>query len=405
MTQTLPASPLPANATLLSACPWPNYEPDEIQAVTDVLTSGKANYHGGVNGREFEKEFAAFAGTKHAIACMNGTVTIEMCLLALGLKPGDEVITTPRTFIASSSACVVHGLRPVYADIDLDSGNITAASIEKVISPRTKAIVPVHLAGWPCDMPAIMDLANAHGISVIEDCAQAHGAMIGEKSVGSFGHANSWSFCLDKIITTGGEGGMITVDDEALWTTMWSYKDHGKSYDAMYHRSHPLGFRWLHESWGTNLRMSEMNSAIGRKQLAKLEEWTCIRNRNASILTEHLKDLEALRVPTPDPSMKHAYYKYYAYVRPEALKSDWSRDRILAEIAKTGIPGLSGSCSEIYLEKAYDLIDGLRPAERLPNAKELGETSIMLLVHPTVTETVAHWMGETVAAIVREATR
>jgi dTDP-4-amino-4,6-dideoxygalactose transaminase len=398
-------SPIPAGMSLASACPWPVFEQDEIDAVSGVLRSGKVNYWTGTEGREFEKEFASWAGSKYAIAATNGTVTIEMCLLALGLQPGDEVITTPRTFIASSSACVIHGLKPVYADVDLDSGNITAETIEKVITPKTKAILPVHLAGWPCDMPAIMDLANSKGISVIEDCAQAHGAKVGDRSVGTFGQVNSWSFCQDKIMTTGGEGGMITTDDADLWSMMWSYKDHGKSYDAVYNRTHPSGFRWLHESWGTNFRMTEVQSTIGRLQLKKLADWTALRTRNANILTSHLKGLSALRLPLPGDDMTHAYYKYYAYIRPEALKSDWSRDRIFEEMSALGIPALSGSCSEIYLEKAYDTTPGLRPVERLKNAQELGETSIMLLVHPTLGEAEMHWIGENVAQILNRAAR
>ncbi|MFA0697837.1 DegT/DnrJ/EryC1/StrS family aminotransferase, partial [Vibrio sp. 10N.222.49.C9] len=179
---------------------------------------------------------------------------------------GDEVITTPRTFLASASSIVTSGASPVFADEDLNSQNITAQSIEAVLTPNTKAVIVVHLAGMPAEMDDIMALSKKHGFYVIEDCAQAHGAKYKGKSVGTIGHIGAWSFCQDKIMTTGGEGGMVTTNDKALWSKMWSYKDHGKSFDAIYNREHPPGFRWLHESFGTNWRMTEMQAVIGRIQ-------------------------------------------------------------------------------------------------------------------------------------------
>lgn len=386
---------------------WPFFDRDEIDSVTAVLASGKVNYWTGQEGREFEKEFAAFTGCSHAIALANGTVALELALHALGIGHGDEVIVTSRTFIASASCIVMRGAIPVLADVDPASQNVTAETIRTALTPRTRAIICVHLAGWPCDMDPILALARERGLKVIEDCAQCHGATYKGRSIGSLGDVAAFSFCQDKIMTTGGEGGMLTTNDETIWRKAWEYKDHGKSFDAVYNRPHPPGFRWLHESFGTNWRLTEMQSAIGRVQLSKLPEWTRIRNRHAAILTEGFSEIPALRVTIPPPEIGHGYYKYYVFIRPEMLKNSltdntkhktlqasslgqnselntwWARDRIMAAINAEGIPCFSGSCSEIYLEKAFD---GLWPVERQLVAHELGETSLMFLVHPNLTE-------------------
>lgn len=373
--------------------PWPSFTEEEVEAVARVMRSGRVNYWTGEEGRAFEREFAAWVSTDHAIALGNGTLALDLALQGLGIGPGDEVVVTPRTFIASVSCVVNAGAVPVFADVDRDSGNITAETIAAVLSPRTKAVIPVHLAGWPCDMDPIMELAGAHGLKVIEDCAQAHGARYKGRPVGSIGHVGAWSFCQDKIITTGGEGGMVTTDDHDVWSRMWSYKDHGKSWDAVYGRDHAPGFRWLHESFGTNWRMLEMQAAIGRIQLRRMPDWTAARAANAGAIRAALAPFTGeggpLRVPEIDGARgdngsNHAFYKFYAHVRPENLAPGWSRDRIVAEITARGVPCFQGSCSEVYLEKAFDGT-GWRPAEPLPTARELGETSLMFLVHPTLT--------------------
>lgn len=364
--------------------PWPFFDEDEREPVTDVLRSGKVNYWTGTEGREFEKEFAAYTNCKHAITLANGTVALELALYALGIGQGDEVITTCRTFIASASCIVMRGAIPVLADVDRVSQNITADTIRPLITSCTKAIICVHLAGWPCDMDPIMELAKEHGLTVIEDCAQAHGATYKGHPVGSLGDVAAFSFCQDKIMTTGGEGGMLTTNDESLWRKAWEFKDHGKSYGAVYNRQHPPGFRWLHESFGTNWRLTEMQSAIGRVQLRKLPEWTARRISNAHMLTNAFLTIPALQVTVPPVDSGHAYYKYYVFVRPEMLKSGWDRDRIMNAVVAEGIPCFSGSCSEIYQEKAFTAA-GLGPKHRLTVAKELGENSLMFLVHPTLT--------------------
>jgi len=366
--------------------PWPFFTDDEIQAASAPLKSGRVNYWTGMEGRLFEQEWADFAGCEYAVAVANGTVALELALHALGIGPGDEVIVPCRTFIASASCAVVRGVTPVMADVDPVSQNITAETAAAVLTPQTKAIIAVHLAGWPCEMDPILELAREKGLYVIEDCAQAHGATYKGRPAGSFGDAAAFSFCQDKIVTTGGEGGMLTTNRREVWERAWSYKDHGKSYDAVYHREHPPGFRWLHESFGTNWRLTEMQAAIGRVQLNKLPAWVEKRRRNAAILTERFAELPALRVTLPPEDIGHAYYKYYAFLRPEALRDGWNRDRVIEAIRAEGIPCHSGSCSEIYLEKAFEK-EGLQPAQPLPIAKGLGETSLVFLVHPTLSET------------------
>jgi dTDP-4-amino-4,6-dideoxygalactose transaminase len=364
--------------------PWPQFEPDEIKAAMHVLQSGKVNYWTGEEGRKFEREFSEQAGCRHGVAVANGTVALELALYALGIGPGDEVIVPSRTFVASASCVVVRGATPVLADVDPDSQNLTADTIGPLITPRTKAIIPVHLAGWPCDMDRILLLARERGVKVIEDCAQCHGAFYNNRPVGSLGDVGAFSFCQDKIMTTGGEGGMLTTNDETIWRRAWSFKDHGKSYDAVYNRQHSSGFRWLHESFGTNWRLTEFQSALGRVLLRKLPRMVEVRRRNAAILTQGFTQHNALRVAQPPSHIGHSYYKYYAFVRPERLREGWTRDRILSAIVAEGIPCFTGSCSEIYLEKAFT--PELRPVERLTVAKQLGETSLMFLVHPTLSE-------------------
>lgn len=363
--------------------PWPSFTQEEADAVSRVLLSNKVNYWTGQECREFEKEFAAFAGTQYAIALANGTLALDLALKALGIGEGDEVIVTPRTFIASVSCVVTAGATPVFADVDRDMQNITADTIHAVLTPRTRAIICVHLAGMPCDMDPIMSLVAEHNLVVIEDCAQAHGATYKGRSVGSIGHIGAWSFCQDKIMSTGGEGGMVTTNDRALWSRMWSYKDHGKSWEAVYERQHPPGFRWLHESFGTNWRMTEMQAAIGRIQLRRMPEWTRVRREYADKIWSEAGKLVGLRVPAVPKYAGHAAYKCYVFVDPHALLPGWNRDRVMNEINGLGIPCYSGSCSEVYLEKAFDQTS-YRPSQALPMAKELGDTSLMFLVHPTI---------------------
>lgn len=370
----------------LVASTWPSYSDEEVKAAADVIASNKVNYWTGEEGRSFEREFAEWAGTAHGIALSNGTLALDLALMALKISPGDEVVVTPRSFIASVSTVVNAGATPVFADVDPDSGNISASTIAAVLTEKTKAIIPVHLAGWPCDIDAIMDLASQCNLWVVEDCAQSHGARVDGRSVGSIGHVGAWSFCQDKIMTTGGEGGMVTTNDPQLWSDMWSFKDHGKSFDAVYHRAHAPGFRWVHESFGTNWRMLEVQASIGRIQLKRIHDWTARRTFIANAIALALAPFaEAVRVPKPPQNITHAYYRQYAYVRPDGLRHGWSRDRIIADLSERGVPVMQGACPEIYLEKAFDNTSW-RPRDRLPVARDLGETSLMFFTHPTMTD-------------------
>jgi dTDP-4-amino-4,6-dideoxygalactose transaminase len=366
--------------------PWPCFTEEEIQAVSQVLRSNQVNYWNGEEGRQFEKEFAEWTGSKYAVTASNGTVALELALVALDLQPGDEVIVTPRTFFASVSTIIAAGGVPVFADVDPNSQNITSESIEKVLTPRAKAIVCVHLAGWPCEMDEIMALAEKNNLYVIEDCAQAHGSYYKGRSVGSIGHIGAWSFCQDKIMTTAGEGGMVTTSDEHFWKKMWAYKDHGKSYDKVHSNGNRSNeFSWLHESFGINGRLTEMQCAVGRIQIKRMPEWSRIRRANSDYINQICSKIPSLHVPKVPEHIEHARYKNYVLVRPDRLKESWSRNRIVSEINRLGVPCYTGCCAEVYLEKAFNGTSW-RPDVRLPVAKELGETSLMFLVHPTLSE-------------------
>lgn len=361
---------------------WPQCTVEEINAVTEVLRSGKLNYWTGKEGRLFEEEFAAYVGSKYAVALANGTVALEAALWALNIGPGDEVIVPSRTFIATASCAAMRGATPVVADVDPDSQTLTAATIERVFTPHTRAIITVHLAGWPCDMDPIIELARSRRVHVIEDCAQSHGACYKGRMTGSLGDVAAFSFCQDKILTTCGEGGMLVTDNPEIYERAWSFKDHGKDYAATHDQNHSGTFRFVHDAFGTNWRMTEAQAAAGRIRLRTLDEEIAIRRRNAKVLFDHLRGMPSMRVPVPGPDFQHSYYKFYAFIRPEVFSEGWNRDRVITAINAEGVPCFGGSCSEIYMEKAFE---GARPLRRLEVAQDLGETSLMFLVHPTLT--------------------
>ena len=367
--------------------PWPSYTKEEIDSVSRVLHSNKVNYWTGNECRQFEEEFASYFGSKYSVALANGTVAIDLALRALNIGHGDEVIVTSRTFLASVSSIINSGAKPVFVDICLNSQNILSSKCADAINLNTKAILCVHLAGWPCEMDNIMEIAKKNNLYVIEDCAQAHGARYKGKSVGSIGDIGCWSFCQDKIMSTAGEGGMVTTNNRDLWKKMWAYKDHGKSYDAVYHKNHPEGFRWVHESFGTNWRMNELQAAIGRMQLKKIDDWTLKRRENAFQIWNIAKELPHVRIPITgaenynalSSESRHAAYRCYIFIDG----SEDDRDAIISKISEKGVPCFSGSCSEVYLEKAFENTN-FRPDQRLKNAKKLGEQSVAFLCHPTM---------------------
>ncbi|TIS55045.1 DegT/DnrJ/EryC1/StrS aminotransferase family protein [Mesorhizobium sp.] len=383
---------------------WPQYDEEQIKDVVEVLRSGKVNAWTGTKVREFEQAYAALLGRRHAIALANGTVALDVALHAIGLQPGDEVIVTPRSFVASASCVPMAGAVPVFADVDPESQAITAESIAAVLTPRTRAIIVVHLAGWPADMDPIMRLANQNGIVVIEDCAQAHGAEYAGRPAGSFGHIAAFSFCQDKIITTGGEGGLLAMDDDGIWARAWSFKDHGKTHDLQSGKVHPVGFRWLIETFGSNYRMTEIAAAIGLRQLQRLPSWRAQRAANAALLIDAFRSLPGLRTPEPPLHIRHAWYRLYTFVQPERLRRGWNRDRVMSAINASGVACYMGSCPEIYREKAF-VDSGFRPAGRLPTAALLGETSLAFLVDPCQNAVSLQRVADVVANVMRDATK
>ena len=381
---------------------WPVFDAAEISAATEVLTSGQVNYWTGGQGRAFERELAAATGTLYAVALSNGTVALELALLSLGIGAGDEVIVPAATFIATASAVVRCGARPVIADVDIHSQCLTKETVQPALSRRTRAIIVVHLAGHPAELAPLKQLAQDRGVAIIEDCAQAHGARYFGQPVGSFGDIAAWSFCQDKIITSAGEGGAVTTSDLARWRFCWEFKDHGKNVAAVQQSPRQPGFRWLHDRFGTNGRMSEIQAAVGRHQLGKLDEWVKRRQMNAGILLDALRGARGVRAEDPPAHVEHAYYRFYAHVRPEHLRTGWDRDRVVAAINAEGVPCGFGGCAEIYRERAFTEMKGV--PERLPIASQLGATSLTLPVHPNLTAEDMADLAESVRKVLRTAT-
>ena len=383
---------------------WPVFGEEDIAAVTAVLRSGRVNYWTGEETRKFEQEFSATVGCRYGVAVANGTLALEAALGALEIGPGDDVLVTCRSYVASASSCVMRGARPVFADVDPVSQNVTSETLEAALTPRTRAVIAVHLAGWPCEMKAINRVALENGLAVIEDCAQAHGATYRGRPVGSLGDVAAFSFCQDKILTTGGEGGMVVTNRDDLWRRAWSLKDHGKDWETVQRPDRKTVFQWLHTTIGSNWRMTEMQGVLGRFALRRLPRWSAQRRRLATHLESRFQGLPALRITPAPKHVEHAYYKYYAFLRPECLRPGWSRDRVARAIQAEGIPCGSGICPEIYREEAF-AHSNLCPAQRLPVARELGETSLMFQVHPTLSRADMDDTYQAVERVLRVATR
>jgi dTDP-4-amino-4,6-dideoxygalactose transaminase len=380
--------------------PWPHFFDDEIEEVEKVLREGRVNYWTGTRGREFQENFARFCCAKHGIAVMNGTAALHVALAAAQIGPGDEVIVPPRTFIATAFSVLHQNAVPVFADIDLRTQNIDVHSIRERITERTRAIICVHLAGLPCDMDPIMELAAEFDVKVIEDAAQAHGAKYKGKLTGTLGHIAAFSFCNDKIITTGGEGGMVVTDSDEMAEIARSFKDHG--YEERERRNLlelEALYTYIHHRMGYNYRMTEMQAAIGLKALEKLE-WNLSRRReNARYLSDRLSRHDALIPPFESDDFEHAYYKYYVRLNLKRLKTD--RDTFVKAVRAEGVPIGLGASSEGYREQAFQELVGYGrtgcpfrcpwykgradyTAVELPNAKRLGDEVFVLQVHPTI---------------------
>jgi dTDP-4-amino-4,6-dideoxygalactose transaminase len=381
--------------------PWPIFDDATIEAVADVLRSGRLTYWAGPHGRELERAYAGTLGRAHAVAVANGTLALELALRAFGIGPDDEVIVPTRTFIATASAVVAVGATPVVADIDPDSGCLTAATVAALLTERTRAIIPVHLGGWPVDLDPLLALAAERDLVVIEDCAQAHGATYRGRQVGAPGtHAATFSFCQDKIISAG-EGGILVLDDDAAYERAWSYKDHGKSLSALEQPPTAPGagtdFCWQIERFGSNFRMPEAAAVLVAHGLERLPEWLRARRANAARLALGLEGLPGLRVPQPPEYADPAFYRFYAFLDTDALDPAWTRGRIAAAIAAEGVPCGYGACAELYHEQAFTGAS-LGPTERLPGAMRAHETSLAFLVHPTLGD---REMDDTAEAVTR----
>ena len=384
--------------------PWPWHDADEIAAATEVLRSGRVNYWTGGEGRAFEAEYAAAVGVSHGLAVANGTVALELALHGLGLGPGDDVLVPARTFIATASAVAQCGARPIVCDVDPVSGNLTAETCAAALTPRSKAIIVVHLAGWPADMEMITAFASQYGLKVIEDCAQAHGAADNGRQVGGLGDVGCFSFCQDKIITTGGEGGMVVTDNAAVYRKMWSYRDHGKDFIRTQAPDPAPGFKWLVDSFGTNGRLTEMQSAIGLLQLRKLPGWVARRRENAAAMALAVDGIAGVSVGRPGAASTHAYYRQTLFVDPAALRPGWSRDRICAALDGQGIPARIGACPDISQEQAFAK-SGFTGQPPHPLAQASAARSIALPVHPTLTDEDIDFITTAVRDTLRDAIR
>ena len=372
---------------------YPFFNKSSIKKVKQILNSGRVNYWTGNECRNFEKEFSNYHGVKYSLAVSNGSVALELGLKSLGLKNNDQVIVTPRSFIISASCVLNLGLKPVFADVD-DNGNLSIEGIKKVYNKNIKAIVVVHLNGLSCDLDPILKFTKKNKIFLIEDCAQAHGAIYKGKKVGSFGNISTWSFCQDKIISTGGEGGMITTNNKKLFLKIWSMKEHGKNYISVFFKKHRTGYKWLHDHLGSNYRMTEMQAAIGRVQLRLLDKMVKKRNFLANLYLNGLKDYyqkyEIIKKPDfrceTCPLKKnekkcnkcaHSFYRLNLFIN----KKNINQIKLIEQFNKNKIECGIGSCPEIYREKIFKKLK-LHPKKRLQNAKLLGKTSIMFPINP-----------------------
>lgn len=369
---------------------WPFFNENMINDINTVIRSGKVNQWTGGKVFEFQNKFCDYFKCKHSVAVSNGTVALDLCLKALNLKQSDEVIVTSRSFIASASCCLFNDIKVNFADVDLNSQNITVESIKNVMNNNVKAIIVVHLAGYAADIENILNFCNNNNLYLIEDCAQCHGGKFKDKYLGTFGHINSWSFCQDKIITTLGEGGMITTNDTSLFKRAWSIKDHGKNYDKIFadlnykrNKMQSNNFKFIHDNIGTNWRLTEVQAVTGLHSLDLLDEWVKIRRRNAQILTNKFKSCKLIRIPYIPEYIYHSYYKFYIFINTENLKENSNRDSILNEIVKHGIPCQQGSCGEIYKENAFKNYKNIECS----NSIKLSQTAIMFKVDPSYNET------------------
>jgi dTDP-4-amino-4,6-dideoxygalactose transaminase len=360
---------------------WPNFSKNLISKVSNVIKSGKINYTTGKYGKKFEYEFSKYVGNKYSVAICNGTAALEVAIKSLKLPKRSEIIVPARSFFASASCIVNTGYTPVFVDVDLLTQNVCLKDLKKKINWKTKAIVCVHLAGLPCDMYGIKKIAKKNKIKIIEDCSQAHGASINNKQVGSFGDVSTWSFCNDKIISTLGEGGMISTNNKKIYEFCKRYINHGtvlkieKNLDK---------FIYSKDYFGTNLRITEIQSIAGLEQLKNLEKIQIYRDKVAKNYFDFISKYQKYFYSYyPSKEIKSAWYRFYFFVKINSKDDQKTRYKIIKDLKKKNLRCFTGSCPEIYLEKSFRKLKGFKQ-KRLKNCKILGETSIALDIDHTI---------------------
>ena len=361
---------------------WPSYPNILVNSISSLFKTGLVNYLIGNNGKSFEKEFSKKMGIKYSAAVSNGSIALEIALLSLGIKKNDEVIVTSRSYNSSASSILRVGAKPIFCDIDSNTFNICTKSLKSKITKKTKAILCVHLYGYPCEIFKIKKIIKNSQIKIIEDCSQAHGAKIKNKPVGCFGTIGIWSFCYDKIISTGGEGGMISTNSKTIYSKIWSLKEIGKDYNKFYKNRKSINFPYIHDHVGTNARMTEVQSLIGRYQLKNLDSYIRIRNRNALILSSYLNDIKKINIPVIPKNITHAFYRYTITIQSELKNPSNIRNNIIRKIISKKIFCNVGGCPEIYNEKPFNL--DLNASKNIKVANIIGKTSISFLVDNTI---------------------
>ena len=358
---------------------WPKYSKFEIAEASKVIKSGKVNYWTGSKCTEFEELYKKKFKLNYAISVANGSVALDAAVSVLNLTSKDEVIVTSRSYVSTASCLQSTKAKVIFADVDLNSQNISIQDLSKKISIRTKAIICTHLAGWPANILEIKKIINNKKIKIIEDCSQAHGARIQKKYVGSFGDIAVWSFCNDKIISTLGEGGMIACKDRILWKKLWAYKDCGKNYDKIFQKKKNNLFKWVHDYKGTNLRMTEVQAAVGIIQLKKLENMINKRKFNCDYIWKNIKKNNFIFVPKIDKDIFHSGYRCYL-----TTKNNKIRNNLIKYLNQFGIDANQGSCPEIYKERRF--YNKQQKSIFLKNANKLGKISISLPSHHLISK-------------------
>ena len=361
---------------------WPSFTSKEINQVSLILKSGKVNYWTGKYCKIFEKNFSNYHKIKYSVTVNSGTSALECAIKSLNLKQGSEIITTPRSYYTSASSIINCGMKPKFSDISIDSQNLDPIKLEKSINKKTKAIICVHLSGYPCDMNRILKIAKENKIYVIEDCSQAHGASILNKKVGSFGDISAWSFCQDKIISTGGEGGMVATNKLTLYKKVLSIKDNGRNYEKIKRISYSGSFNYIHDFIGSNYRMTEIQAIIGISQLKRLDQMILRRNSNAKVFNNYFHDLDNIFLLLQNSKNTNAYYRYYLFV-----KKSKNQKILINKIRSKGIECIAGSCPEIYLEKYFK--NNFKVKEMF-GAKYLATRSVCLKVDQTLDIKIIH---------------